>query len=154
MTTLKTAAALALTALLLSTGLAMATSTLPHPTGPLAKPATPIVKGDDFGIGDGLDPNSLFSQTVIDRQPHLHMKSPVSCSTLWWHNEHPTGLWIKNESDKPVPAGTQLTMTVMPSGQVVVFTLWEGLAPGQTLWISDVITGDYLDDQDCDVIIS
>lgn len=122
-------------------------------------PSTDRVSGPPAGSGNGgnghgLDPAAYFSQTVIDHQPHLHVKAPISCSTLWWHFEHPTDLLVENDSDTPVPPGTKITMTVMPSGQQVVFTLWEGLAPGQSFWLKDVITGDYTGDKDCDVIMS
>jgi hypothetical protein len=104
---IKSALAIGFAALLLSTSLAGAVSTLP-PTGPVTRPETPIVDNGDFG--HRFDPTDYFTQEVIDHQPIKTLEPPsLSCEFIY------TGgvvtVVIKN-SGGPVPAGLWLQLGI------------------------------------------
>ncbi len=131
MHTIKSALAIGLAALVLSTSLASATSTLPQ-TGPVTRPEAPVVSNGDFG--HHFDPTDYFSQEVIDHQPIKTIEQPkLSCEFVF------TGgvvtVVIKNEGGA-VPAGWWLYLEI---GEVftpfLIDYLPDGFKKGETVTI-------------------
>lgn len=67
----------------------------------------------------------------------------LSCETLSFVSDNPDGVLIanKHETGSFIPAGKVVTWRVEPSGQSGTVTLADGMKPGETLYLANVLKG-------------
>lgn len=79
--------------------------------------------------------------------------SSLGCNTLAYLGE-PTGVLITNihETGAFIPAGKVVNWRVEPSGQSGVVTLTDGLKPGETVYLANVLHGPASGNAKCTIV--
>jgi hypothetical protein len=80
--------------------------------------------------------------------------SSLSCETLSFLSDNPDGVLIanKHETGSFIPAGKVVTWRVEPSGQTGTVTLTDGMKPGETLYLANVLRGPASGKTDCVIV--
>jgi len=153
MHTTKLALAIGLAALVLSTSIVGAVSTLPPTDTPMTVPTTPIVENGDFG--HRFDPADYFTQDFIDRQPLVVKPAPaVSQMDCSFANSKQDGsdygLAFHNTGNAVIPKGAKFVI-VMPDGTPKFFEIPYDIEPGWGLMSGPLFEGAFPENWTCQV---